>query len=283
MQNRKLKHKKIKNTGLLYEFLIRQVTSDVLKGKKPESLNLIKKYFKDKSPLKEELELYNILLNQKVKDSNFAFKIIETVLSTQNTIDKKLLERDKYNLLKEIKSKYDVDTFLKTKIGNYPVYASIYTLLEHNESEGLEEYINHKLNIANFLLTESKQVKNVENTIDEKIEPELRGLTLKLMAEKFNEKWSSLSDDQKEILRHFIHNPIDSTDSVDFIKNQTTLIEQKLSTFKKKCDDQVLKIKINEVMSILPSILKGNFITESHYLTLIRLHELINELEKIKQ
>ncbi len=283
MQSKKIKHKKIKNTGLLYEFLIRQVTSDVLKGKTPSSLNLIKKYFNEKSALREELELYNILLNKKVKDSNFAFKIIETVLSGKNSINKERLHRDKYNLLREIKQKYDIDTFFKTSINNYPIYASIYTILEHSEQDGLDTYLQHKLNVANFLMETPKAgIQNNSNSV-EKIDPALRSLTLKIMAEKFNEKWSALNENQKEILRFFIHNTIDSPESISFISEQAALIESELQRYIKKIDDTVLKIKLTEVKNTVPLLLKNTFINESHYLSLVRLQELLTELEKIQK
>lgn len=277
MQNRKLKHKKIKNTGLLYEFLIRQVTGDVLKGAPPTSLNLIKKFFGEKSPLKEELELYTILLGQKVKDSNFAFKIIETVLNTRDHIDKEKLKRDKYNLLKEINQKYDSELFFKTKVPNYPVYASIYTLLEYSEKDSIQEYLDHKLNVANFLL-ESKISETSSKAFTTPVPSELRGLTFKLMTEKFNEKWNTLSHSQKNILRHFIHNPVDSKDSLSFIKERFDEVERELTNHINSIDDKVLKIKLTETLQVIPSLFKGNFTAESHYLSLMRYYELLNEL-----
>lgn len=280
MHYKNLKHKKIKNTGLLYEFLIRQTTSDVLTGSKdPYSLKLIKKYFTGNSPLGQELSLYSTLLNQKVKDSNFALRIVETVLQNRKEIDQGELAREKYNLLKEISNKYDVNTFFKTKIADYPVYASIYTLLEYKEVDNIEEYIQHKVNVTNHLLTENKVKTSTDKPLLEDVDPELKNLTIKIMAERFNEKWASLNENQKEILREFIKNPTTSKESYDFIKRHALLITQELGVQIHKTQDPVLKIKLQEALNVLPKIENPTFITENHYLTLIRYYELIDELK----
>lgn len=279
MQFKKLKHKKIKNTGLIYEFLIRQVTSDVLKGDTPSSLNIIKKYFKGDSPLKRELHLYDILLNQKVTDPTFAIKVIESVMESNSSLDRKALAKEKYNLLKEISHKYDVNSFFRTKIVDYPTYASIYTLLEYKEQDNLEEFLQHKLNVANHLLKPDTKVKAGSKSLMEGVDPELKALTLKLMTEKFNKKWNVLNEDQKEVLRQFIFNSADSVESFAFIKKQVTLIESKVKTFINRSDDAVLKIKLQEVLNVLPRIENSTFITDKHYLTLIRYHELLSELK----
>ena len=40
-----IKHSKIKNTGLLFEMLIRQITADTLSGKSSPSIDILKKTF----------------------------------------------------------------------------------------------------------------------------------------------------------------------------------------------------------------------------------------------
>jgi len=279
MQFKKLKHKKIKNTGLIYEFLIRQVTSDVLKGAMPSSLDIIKKYFKGDSPLRQELHLYDILLNQKVTDPAFALKVVESVMDSKTGLDRATLAKDKYNLLKEISKKYDINSFFKTKINDYPTYASIYTLLEYVEQGNLDEFLQHKLNVANHLLKAEAPNRSGSKSVLEGVDPELKALTLKLMTEKFNKKWGILNEAQKEVLRQFIFNSADSSESFNFIKTQATLIENKVRAVINRTEDTVLKIKLQEVLNVLPKIEKTTFITDKHYLTLIRYHELINELK----
>ena len=66
MQNRKLKHSKVRNTGLLFEFLLRQITADVLdKRNNSKAAHMIKQRFNERTELGKELALYNILINKK--------------------------------------------------------------------------------------------------------------------------------------------------------------------------------------------------------------------------
>ena len=57
MLNKKMKHNKIKNTGILFELLTRQITADVLAGKSTKSVKIVKKYFNENTELGKELQL----------------------------------------------------------------------------------------------------------------------------------------------------------------------------------------------------------------------------------
>ena len=59
----KIKHNKVRNTGLLFEFLLRQITSDVLNKKDSKAVKIIKQKFNENTELGKELALYSILFN----------------------------------------------------------------------------------------------------------------------------------------------------------------------------------------------------------------------------
>ena len=61
----KAKHSKFRNTGILFELLTRQVTSDILSGKDESfAKNILFKYFSENKELGKELQLYNFLVNE---------------------------------------------------------------------------------------------------------------------------------------------------------------------------------------------------------------------------
>lgn len=277
--SKKFKHKKVKNTGLLYELLIRQMTSDVLNNSSPISFKLIKKYFYKGSPLMEELNLYNTLLKYKDKNSDFALKMVDAVVRERSNIDEQKLNSDKYNLVKDIQKKYERDIFLKTQIENYKVLASIYNLFENRESDNPSLYLKNKIQLVNYITNSNSETIEKQDLLED-VDPELKSLTLKLLTEKFNSKWSSnLNEDQKDILRHFIFNSVDSDSTKTFIDNNIQKISKELKSVTESTSDAVLKIKLNEVLNILPKISNTNFITETHYVSLIRYYELIKELK----
>ena len=129
---RKVKHNKIRNTGLLFEFLLRQITSDVLnKGQNGEAVTIVKQRFNENTELGKELALYNILITKKFKSDSKADYFINEVMKTRSDLNNSILRREKYNLIKEIQSNYDLQKFMSSKVPNYKTYASIYKLFEY--------------------------------------------------------------------------------------------------------------------------------------------------------
>lgn len=274
----KLKHKKLRNTGLLYELLIRQLTTDVLNNNTPTSIAIIKKYFKKDSPLQEELHLYETILNQKVRDSSFALKIVEAVIEARSTIDNRELSKQKYGLIKEISSKFDQNIFFKSRIDNYPIYASVCKLLECNEKENPIEYAENKLIVAQHILTPLNESKAVEKEFKD-VDPEMRMITFKLLVEKFNAKWNNLNTYQKDLLRHFITNSIVNKDTRAYVKEKVGFIRENINTAIKNPPSEIVKIKLEEIVKLLTKIEDAPVTTENHYLALIRYHELLKELK----
>ena len=126
--SQKIKHSKIKNTGLLFEILTRQVTADILNNKKSKSVNLLKKYFNENTALGKEKELYDILLTNSYQEEARAEKLLEAVIKTRQRISNKELKVEKYNLIKEISETFSAKDFFNTRVSNYKTLASIYKL-----------------------------------------------------------------------------------------------------------------------------------------------------------
>ena len=114
----KIKHSKYKNTGILFELLVRQITADTLKGDDSPAIDLLKKYFV-KSELGREYKLYESILKSKVINESRATLFINTALDNSKRFNKTSLKKQKYNLINEIKNHYDLDTFFGAKIKNY--------------------------------------------------------------------------------------------------------------------------------------------------------------------
>ena len=98
------KHNKLRNTGLLFEFLLRQVAVDVLNKKKESiALKIIKKQFNENTEMGRELALYNLLMHKKFKSDSKADYFLSEVLKQRGTLSNSNLRREKYNIIKEIK------------------------------------------------------------------------------------------------------------------------------------------------------------------------------------
>ena len=132
----RIKHSKFKNTAILFELLVRQVTADILKGtESPVANKILRTYFRESTELGKELKLYHLLMNETTNDSVSADRILETILNAHGKIRKEKINSQKYNLIKEIKENYPIDDFLRGKISNYKLMASIYKLFEGQQIE----------------------------------------------------------------------------------------------------------------------------------------------------
>ena len=135
---RKLKHSKIKNTGILFELLTRQITADVLNNKESKSVRLIKQYFNENTQLGKELQFYQLLTEKRCYSQEKALQLIEAVVKSRKKISSSELRREKYNLIKEIKSNYSVVDFFNARISL--ISSSVYESLSINSMKLITFY-----------------------------------------------------------------------------------------------------------------------------------------------
>ena len=278
-----IKHSKFKNTGILFELLVRQITADTLSGKNSEATNILKKYF-SKTELGREYKLYESLLKRTNLSEGKAEAVINTVLENVKHLNRSALKRQKYNLIKEIKDHYNLEEFFKTKLPHYKAQASIYTLIESvggDKKTSLDQVINNKMSLLEHL-TSVKQVKeSKEDVIDEftQYDKDTRILAYKILLEKFNTKYSNFSENKKLILKEFIYS-VDSTPKLkDFYNTKIGEFKNQLSTLNKSTKNQVTKIKINEVSNLLIELGKKDKVTNDHMVNLLQYCDLIEELQ----
>ena len=113
---KKIKHSKFKNTGFIFELLVRQVTSEILSSNKSVAEKILKEFFNSKKELSKELKLYQYLINEKYNSEVKAEKFIDTVCEARKRLDEVKITKEKYNLIKTIKENYDKDNNLTRKL-----------------------------------------------------------------------------------------------------------------------------------------------------------------------
>jgi hypothetical protein len=280
-----IKHSKYKNTGILFELLVRQITSDTLSGKDSKAANILKKYFV-KTELGKEYKLYETLTKYKNLTESKADIIINSIIESSKSLNRGVLKRQKYNLIKEIQDNYNLDEFFKTKLPNYKTHAALYTLIEIYNSENLsnpDQIITNKIAILESLTTKQINKKKVEDDLlneFQSYDKDLRILTYKVMLEKFNGKYASLNDNQKLVLKEFI-NSVDSTPKLrEFYNTKVKEIKTKLNTLAKKTSDKAIQIKLNEVTNLLSPLGKTSNVGNDNLVNLLQYYELLEELVK---
>ena len=283
---KRVKHSKFKNTGILFELLVRQITLEVLNGDTTEKAKkIVSEFFSPKTELNKELRLYELLMKEKYNSESRAEKFIDTVNEAHNRIDQKQLHREKYNLIKKINESFNMDEFLSSPISNYRVLASIYKIFE---SKNLRDYdvkdvFNSKITLIESIT--SKPVTKSENKKDRLVEnykkqdKDLRLLTYKILVETFNKKYSNLNESQKALLKEYINNLTNTTGFKSYVEKEIPNIVKELKSIQSKVSDKVTKIKLAETVSVLSKTKIRKSVSDIHVSSLMMSYELIKELK----
>jgi len=279
----KFKHNKLKNTGMLFEFLLRQVTVDVLNKKKTsEAVKIIKKRFNENTEVGKELGLYNLLLKKKFEDDKKADFFLAEILRQRGKLNKTDLSREKYNIIASIKESYDVNQLFSSKVPNYKVFASVYKLFEGIEEMGADEKTESYFIVVENVTT-LKHSKEKSYIPEEFKDKDLRILSYKTLLEKFNKKYTNLSDEQKHVLKEYISNISNTNNFSIFVETQIPKLKKKLNGKVKKVKDKVLKIKLQEAINCVDKFClnESKQTDDNSVVQLLRYYELDKELSKV--
>ena len=280
----KIKHSKFKNTGLIYELLVKQIAADTLSKNESAALSILKKYFSPKTALGKELKLYEYIL----KNTNLTEHKAETVVSSITEISRKLnqntLKTQKYNLISSIKEGYDLEEFFSIQVRDYKPLAAMYCLLEAQNNDTLvnpDFLINNKVNILEHLTSKSVSKEDVKETLIEeysKYDKDLRLLTYKILLEKFNGNYKNLLPEQKNILKEFITSVNSTTRLRNVVNEEVSKVRAQIAKLADKVEDKVVKIKLEEIVKTIVPLKKTDKITDSHLINLMQYYDLVNEL-----
>jgi len=283
----KIKHNKYKNTGILFELLLRQVTSDTISGKDSASLPLIKKYF-SKSELAKEYKLYQTLIANKAISEGKAESLINTTLELHGRLNRTALRKEKYNLIKEIKSHYNLEEFFKAKVNNYKQHAAVYTLMEaYSTLEFIDptSVIDNKVTLLEHITRREVNKEEVKDRVIEEysaMDKGTRMLAYKMLIEKFNEKYGELQPEQKSVLKEFINNVSSTTKLKEFVNVKIEGIKKELGKLTETIQDNTIKIKINEVVNLIKPLDKNQSVKDEDIISLLTYQQLVAEIKAVK-
>ena len=284
---KRVKHSKFKNTGILFELLVRQITLEVLNGDTTETAkDIVSEFFSVKTELNKELRLYDLLLKEKYNSESRAEKFIDTINEAHSRINQKNLQKEKYNLIKKINESFNMDDFLSSPITNYKVLASIYKVFESKSYENydVKDVFNSKITLIENIT--SKQSKLIDTSTSDvvienykKQDKDLRLLTFKILTESFNTKYSNLDENQKNLLKEYINNLSNTSGFKSYIEKEIPKIISELKSLGKAINDKVTKIKLAETAVVLSKTKIGKVVSDNQVSSLMISYELIKELK----
>lgn len=285
----KSKHSKFKNTGILFELLTRQITADIIAGKDESAAKqILFKYFSENTELGKEYQLYNFLLNETARDTSHAERMISVVLESRSQLDDKQLTQQKYDLIREIKEIYPIDSFLKANIKNYRILASIYKVFENKTASkfDVQEVIQSRESIIESLCRSvSKKSDTEENLLEyyKQQSEDIRLLAYKLLLEGINTKYKDFDDSQKKLIREYILNVSNTNSLSNYVCEEIEKIKKIISDSKSKItDNQVVAIKLSEITNVLDKVKPSTVVKDNHIMALLLSYELVKELNNLK-
>jgi hypothetical protein len=283
-----VKHNKIKNTAILYELLSRQITADVINdSKSPKSVKIFKEFFNKNTELGKEYALYQVLLEKKYKNDSHAATLVEAVIKSRRKLSNRRLNSEKFNLIKTIKESYDIKEFFNTRLPNFKIMASIYKVFgtetgkeDFGPVQRTDSVITITEHISQNTNKKTKSNKLVEDYAQQ--DKDLRLLSYQLLVDKFNTKYKSLNESQRNLLKEYINNVSNTNSLKEFIDNEVIKIKRALKKLLPNVNDKITKIKLAEAIDYTDSATKGKVVKDKHVVALMRYYELIKEIKSVQ-
>lgn len=283
----RVKHSKYKNTGLIFELLVKQIAADTLSRKDSPAVKVLKKFYTGNTSLVKEFKLYDFVLKNKGIGQKKAEAILSTIVELSRKIDVNTLNKQKYELIKELKNHYNLEDFFSIKVESYKPLAALYCLLEAQNTEGLVDpqvFVDNKTTLLEHFLQSKQDGSNAKDTLIEeysKYDKDLRLLTYKILLEKFNNKYADLLPEQKNILKEFIISANSTTKLRTLVNEELEKIQRHITILKPKVGDEIVKIKLEEVFKSITPIKNTEKVTDNHLVSLMQYYELVSELKKV--
>ena len=283
----KVKHSKYKNTGLIFELLVKQIAADTLSRKDSPAVKILKKFYTGNTSLVREFKLYDFVLKNKGVGQRKAEAILSTIVELSRKIEATTLSKQKYELIKELKNHYNLEDFFSIKVESYKPLAALYCLLEAQNTEGLVDpqvFVDNKTTLLEHFLQTKQDANNAKDTLIEeysKYDKDLRLLTYKILLEKFNNKYDNLLPEQKNILKEFIISANSTTKLRTLVNEELGKIQVQITKLKPKVEDQIVKIKLDEISKSITPVKNTEKVTDNHLVSLMQYYELVGELKRV--
>ena len=283
----RIKHSKFKNTGLIYELLVKQIAADTLNNQDSPAIDILKKYYTGKTALVREFKLYEFITKNRGISQSKAETILSTIIEVSRKLDKTVLKNTKYDLISEIKEQYNIEEFFSIKIDNYKALASLYCLLESHKAADIVDpsfIINNKVTLLEHLTSAKQDREEVKDTLIEeysKYPKDLKLLTFKILLEKFNDKYKNLLPEQKRILREFITAVDSSAKLRNLVNEELNNITEEISKLVDNVKDDVIKIKLNEILKNINPIEKTQKVSDNNLVDIMQYYDLVAELKTL--
>ena len=279
------KHNKKRNVGIIYELLLKHISSKLVENKKDQAqiaLDIIEKRFDHSTELFKEFRLFKALTVSFADDSAIAAAIIQESKAAAKRIDGEKLEAEKGRLIHDINYKINESSFYIAPISDYKTYATIQTLINSwrsNDRADLTKMVMYEGQLIQKLL----EVKEPTLVLEEQKTEDVDKLVIKIMTEKLNEKYAgTLTNEQKDIIKNYVFaaagdDMSEFTKYLDGIKSNTLSV---ISELHRMTDNDTLLEKVEDVKNKI-ILLNTDNIQDSTIQRFLQISSLKDELMRV--
>ena len=265
----KLKHNKKRNTAFLYEVLIKEYTKAVVRKDnklKRQILTILRENFVAGKILKQDLDLYNLVLESREMSVESSKRLILEVKKDFDSIDRKAVFNSQTKLIKQINETIGKEAFANF-ISNYKSIATVGQYFTSNNSA--KQRILLEDNVVSLMSSKKQETKKLKH-IDR--------LTYNTFVGKFNETYQhTLREEQKNLLTNYITSFADNGLGLKVFMNEE--VGRLKSCVKENIQNNVYPERFNKILTKLESVKKSP-ITESTVREIFYIQDLLHEVQK---
>jgi len=259
----KSSHNKKRNIGLVYELILRSISSSLIEGDSDRvntSLEIMKRRFGRDTEIYSEFRIFDAIMNTTVTDTTVAAGIITEAKAAIRRIDYSSLHKEKSILISEINKTINDKSFFKRRVPNYREFATIGIVInqwrELDKSNLTEQVINEQRLIEFMMKEKTVNQKAFEDMKDENAD----NLVIKLMTETINSRYDDLSNEQKMILQQYaLYSTEDNQSQLSEYLGSVKMNSIKmLNELKDSTDNKIILSKIDAVVNKVKTLKESN-------------------------
>ena len=281
----KTSHNKKRNIGLVYELLLRSISSALVEGNQERaniSIDIMKKRFAPETEIFSEFRIFNAIMNTNITDTSVAAGILTEAKNAIKSIDYKNLYFEKSKLISEINKTIQDPNFYKRRVPNYRELATVGMVINQwrqGDKSNLSQQVINEQRLIEFMLTDKTSNQNIEEMTDSRAD----NLVVKIMTEKINESYKDLNNEQKHILGQYaVYSSNNDNESLSaFLKTIKENSLKSLGSLKETTDNTILLSKVDKVIENVKCLAESN-ITDSDLAKYLKVSELKSQIGAIK-
>ena len=267
------KHNKKRNTAFIYEVLVREIIKQTInknRERRDITIGIVKEVFKKGTELRKELDLYKILMETDSLKERIAEKLVFETKKQHNQLDQKKIFKEQSKAISFINKSISKDVF-NNFVPNYKSLATIAQMFGASVNPKTKVLLETKI-INSMTKITSQTTKNLK----------VSSLVIKSFTQRFNETYSNLLEEQKNLLSQYVSSFQDNGTEFKFYLNEEIgrlkKIVKSSHTIKEIKEDENLKIKLEEILSILDNFNKEP-INKEKFLQVLKIQNLTQELQ----